>query len=157
MANPRVRQIRLEDFRHVAENMRDCDKFEVWQSHNHTPYEALRYSVDCSHYAMVATDGKDIPYCMFGVAAITPLSICGSPWMLGTTDIVEHRAEFLKWSRVYIKEMKQMHPRLENYVHAENHLSIDWLKWSGFFIDKPAPYGKENDLFRRFWMGVKYV
>lgn len=137
--------------------MRACDKHEVWQSHNHIPYEALRYSVDCSHYAMVATDSKDIPYCMFGVAAATPLSLKGSPWMLGTDAIMEHRAEFLRWSKVYIWEMKKMHHLLENYVHAENLLSIDWLKWCGFFVSKPAPYGVEKDLFRRFWMGVHHV
>jgi hypothetical protein len=155
--NPKVRTVRLEDFAIVADGMRESDREEVWASHNHSPYEALRYSFDGSHYAKVLADCRDIPYCMFGVAAITPFSPVGSPWMLATDTINEHKKEFLRWSLVYADKIRNMHSKLENYVHAKNILSIDWLQWCGFTIEEPAPYGKENDLFRKFWMGVKHV
>jgi hypothetical protein len=60
--------------------------------------------------------------------------------------------EFIRQSRRYVALMQERFPRLENYVHAGNSLSLRWLKWCGFTIDKEAAQlGGENFYkFRRY-------
>lgn len=140
----------------IAENMRDADAAEVWASHRHTPLQALMSGWESSHKAaIVSVNGR--PCVMLGLVVRDVLTGTGVPWLLGTDYALKHAREFLKLSPPVIEEMLHMCPRLFNYVHADNIVSIRWLKWLGFKVDAPLPHGPKGELFHRFHMERDYV
>ena len=81
----------------------------------------------------------------------------GAPWLLGTnlffrTHRQLHR-EFLRQCPDYVNRMLIRFPRLENYVHAKNTLSIRWLKYCGFTLDMDVPELMGGEDFYLFWRG----
>jgi hypothetical protein len=135
----------------IAAGMREADRREVWASHRHTPEQALESGLARSELAWTCfVEGK--PSFMWGVSRVGSLiSITGAPWLLGTSAILKVRTEFLRQCPDYVARMQARFPRLENFVHAENRLSIRWLKWCGFTIDDMAEVinGEDFYLFRR--------
>jgi len=137
----------------MAEDMRESDKIEVFASHGHTPVEALRFSLKESQHATMAV-GDGIPFSMFGVAVSNVVTGLGHPWLLSSNHMFNYKDYFLENAPVVIRDMVSVCPRLVNYVHHANELSIKWLKSLGFTIENPEPYGVKGDLFRKFHMGV---
>lgn len=134
----------------IAANMREADRREVWASHRHTPGQALERSLGRSELAWTCFVHSQ-PAFMWGVSRQGSLiSRTGAPWLLGTSAIFEVRREFLKQSRAYVDLMQERFPRLENFVHAENRLSIRWLKWCGFVLDDIPELINYEDFFL-FW------
>jgi hypothetical protein len=133
----------------VAANMRQADRDEIWASHHALPEDSLRRGVRNSTQAWAAIIGGEV-CCLFGV---TPRSFAtgdGTPWMLGTDGIVRHQYRFLRDSIECADAMNREYPTLVNYVSDANEASKRWLRWLGFTLDDPAPYGIEGQLFRRF-------
>ena len=140
----------------IAEDMRKADRREVWASHRHTPQEALEYALSRSELAWTCTI-EGVPAFMWGVARQGSLmSVVGAPWLLGTNLFFgAHRKlhrEFLRQCPDYVDRMQGCFPRLENFVHAENRLSIRWLKWCGFILDDIPELINDED-FYLFWRG----
>lgn len=135
--------------RHIAANMRAADAVEVRASHGHTPMQALHYGVEQSHYSIVVSV-NDEPCAILGLAIRDILTGTGVPWLLSTDAALKYKREFLKQSPPVIAEMLTICPRLFNYVHAENRVSIRWLKWLGFTIGSPEDHGSNGELFHRF-------
>jgi RimJ/RimL family protein N-acetyltransferase len=143
----------------VAADMRAADRREVWASHRHTSEEALRASLDMSELAWTCLV-EGVPAFMWGAGRKgSLLSFTGAPWLLGTDLFFKasrglHR-EFLRQCPAYVERMQERFPRLENFVHAENSLSIRWLKWCGFTLEETPVkiHGEDFYLFRR----EKYV
>lgn len=133
----------------IAVNMRQADVDEVWASHRHLPYEALMRGWDLSHSSVVVTVDGD-PCVMIGLVIRDILSGSGIPWLLGTEGAVKHKRHFLTQVPAVIDEMLSICPRLFNYVHAENRVSVNWLRRIGFTIDDPEPHGVAHELFHRF-------
>jgi hypothetical protein len=131
--------------------MREADRREVWASHRHTPEEALRESLSLSELAWTCLV-EGVPAFMWGVGRKGSLiSRTGAPWLLGTEAIRRVSREFLRQCPLYVARMQERFPVLENFVHAENRLSIRWLKWCGFTLgEKPLRInGEDFYLFRR--------
>ncbi|MDR2668598.1 MAG: hypothetical protein LBC14_01435 [Desulfovibrio sp.] len=149
MGNHRIEQARPEHIPAVAARMREADRREVWAYRRHTPEEALRFSLSRSLFARTAVvNGR--PALMWGVGVPTLLGSVGSPWLLATDAVYEVVLPFLKYSRVAVRHMQSLFPRLENHVHADNALSIRWLQWCGFTLDDaPVEFNGEN--FYLFW------
>lgn len=141
-----------EGLNHIADNMRDADAAEVWASNRFTPRGALRVSVKASDYnTMVLGDGE--PIAVLGLRVHDILTGTGVPWLLGTeVAATKYRRYFLTQSKDIIGDMLTVCPKLFNYVHDENTVSIEWLKWLGFEMDDPQPYGCEGELFRKFYL-----
>ena len=133
----------------VAQSMRQSDRDEIWASSLTTPYEALDASLSFSPMAWTATlDG--VPFCMFGVAAASPLCKHGIPWMLGSPQIEKNAVGFLRRSKACLTNVTQHYKVLSNYVDARNLTAIRWLKWMGFTLRPPIPHGPFNLLFHPF-------
>lgn len=49
------------------------------------------------------------------------------------------RHDFLRYCPHFVDAMQSAFPRLENFVHVENRLSIRWLKHLGFTVDEEMP------------------
>jgi hypothetical protein len=74
----------------------------------------------------------------------------GAPWLLGTESIRKVRGEFLRQSHAYVNRMHERFPRLENFVHSANRLSIRWLKWCGFTVETQTLTLNGEEFFK-FW------
>ena len=144
-----IEKAKPEHLPHIAKNMREADRREVWASSRHTPHEALATSLERAVFAWTCFI-DDEPSIMFGVSRKTLISYVGVPWLLGTDDIHKVRVDFVKQSHRYVDRMQEAFPVMENFIHGENKLSIRWLKWCGFSIeDNPVLIGGAN--FYRFW------
>jgi hypothetical protein len=134
----------------IAEDMREADRREVWASHRHTPERALRYSLESAELAWTCFV-EGVPAFMWGVSRLGSLiSFTGSPWLLGTPAIAKVAREFLRQCPDYVERMQELFPRLENYIHVENRLSIRWLKWCGFTLET-EPKRFNGEVFYMFW------
>jgi hypothetical protein len=133
----------------IAGDIRQADADEVWASNHHTPMEALVNGLKMSHSAAVVTV-NDEPCVMMGLVMRDLLSGVGVPWMLGTEGALKYKREFLIQVPAVINEMLTVCPRLFNYVHAKNSVSIQWLKRIGFTLGDPVPHGCEGELFHKF-------
>lgn len=151
-----VRVARLEDALVVAANMREADRREVEASSNSTPESAVLESLRVSTHAWIGYY-DDRPACVFGVAPLNMVAGIGSPWLLGTDELVERRAAFLRRCRPFVARMLAVYPRLENKVDDRNEASKAWLSWLGFTLDEPAPHGPFGVTFRPFSLEVPHV
>lgn len=124
-----VRKSRFKDCYILAKTMREADKREVYLLAGMSPKQALIESFNSSpleRYTVVL-NGEVI--CMFGVG-VSNNARWATPWLLGSEKIKTIPVTFIRESKRYLK--KWQHPLLLNYVHAENTLSIAWLKALGF-------------------------
>lgn len=133
----------------IAANMREADAVEVWASGHYTPIDAVRKSLEYSKFATVVWI-DDVPCAIFGLSIYDVLSGTGVPWLLSAEQILNHKREILKHSPDVIEMMLEICPKLMNHVHAENKVSIRWLRWLGFDIDEAKPEGRDGALFHRF-------
>jgi len=136
---------------YIAAHMRKSDVMEVGASHAHSPREAARASVMVSRFAFAGmADG--VPVYLFGLRDGTAFNRTGYVWGLGTDELLKYSKDFWPASRNFIAFCRGQSDRLENYVHAENLISIRWLEKLGFKFEEPAPWGVRGELFMRFWM-----
>lgn len=149
-----VREATWEDVISLAPRMRKADQREVWASGKLTPHQALTQSLEASRDALTASvDG--VPVIMFGVAVPHLLSERAVPWMLASDEVKNHAMHFLPASRRFIDEMMQRYDLLVNFVDERNTLSQKWLKWLGFTLEEPEPFGPFQVPFRKFWIANK--
>lgn len=146
-----IRPVQPGDIELVAHRLRDADRDEVWASNHLKPLEALRSSVSRSLESWTWTvDG--VPEAVGGVGALDMLAGIGVPWMLGTDAVQRNARAFLRMSRPTLDMMHGYFPHLRNMVDARNTISIRWLKWLGFTLDKEAtPHGPDGLPFYIFW------
>ncbi len=137
---------------YVADNMRTADVVEITAASGTPPLLTLNNGVDASMLSAVAY-ANDEPIAVLGLVSRGLLSDTGVPWLLGTHSAMKHKRAFLQESPPVIAEMLRHTSKLENWVHAKNKTSIRWLKWLGFTIDEPVPFGVSGELFHRFHMG----
>jgi len=135
----------------IKDRLREADVREVWDSHHICGAKALRESWQKSFLSWTGLVKGEPVFC-FGVGAKSQLHLKGAPWMLGTDGVEKIKMGILRESKEYIGQMAYHFDMLENWTHATNKVSINWLKWCGFELDDPAPYGPEGAMFRRFWM-----
>lgn len=139
----------------MAGRFRQADVDELQLSHRVSPEEALREGLLRSQVALTGFyDGR--PVAIAGLYRPWVLSDAGSPWMIGTIDLEKPAVsrQFLATSRGVLSSFRQMSPKLENWVSVSNRRAIHWLRWLGFTIHPPAPYGVCGAPFHRFTMGV---
>lgn len=120
--------------------MRDADRAEVYAATGRDPQTALVESV---LHSTVAWAGliEEVPVAIFGVGPLNILSGLGSPWLLGSDELEKHSFELLRKSRPYVTEMHRSYPVLFNLVDQRNVVSQRWLRWLGFTLHAPIPYG----------------
>jgi hypothetical protein len=138
----------------IAENLREQDRREVQASSGPNIREALVDSVVGSKESFVWTlDGK--PICIAGVANAGlpgPNSGAGIPWMLGTPEMMGYSKMLVKDARIYIEKKLEEFTCLFNFVHAENSVSIGWLKRLGFKLgERIEEYGAGKQPFILFY------
>lgn len=73
------------------------------------------------------------------------------PWSVFTTAIDKHPIRFLKECKTWISryDMPMM-----NVVDERNKKTQKWLKWLGFTLSEPEPFGINGEPFRYYWRGM---
>ncbi len=140
--------------RHLADmitaGLREEDRREVELATGEEPNFALIDSYRASIRAWsILLDGRAIA--MFGGVSRSLLSHTGIAWMLGCDDIVKVRVGVAKGTYLAINEGLGIFRRLENYVLDTNEISKKWLRWNGFTIEEPRPYGVSQAMFCHFY------
>lgn len=133
----------------LAARMRAADREEVRASGDHTPLEALQMSLERTAYPVAGLFNGRVE-CIFGVSNLWVLGSIGVPWLLGSETLPLYARPFLRESRRYVDAMRDRFRLLTNHVDARNEMSIRWLKWLGFAIMSPEPFGPFGLPFHRF-------
>jgi len=135
----------------MAPHVRQADVDEVYAATGMEIGPALEQSWRLSTHAWAGLIDGEVA-CIFGVTPYNLLGGRGIPWMLGTDLVERHALAFLRRSRWCVSTMLRLYNHLENYVDVRNEKSVAWLRWLGFQMDEPAPYGKFRMPFMRFEM-----
>ena len=146
-----IREIEDGDIAVLVRNMRKHDVQEVNAATRMGVRNAVETSVNLSTYAKTGLVNDEL-VCMWGVCPISLISSSGSPWMLGTDLIEKKQRIFLRRSKPWLDDIRKDYKHLENHVDERNTLSVKWLKWLGFEMDKAAPYGVNGEPFHKFTM-----
>ena len=144
------RPSKIEDCDEVAPLMRSQDVIEIMYSNGLKPLEALQKGFEASQVcnSIIHEDGSVVG--MFGVC---DSGVIASPWMLGTDRAVDKttRKSFIPQAKDWVNQMSSIYPLLTNFVHAENKISMVWLKSLGFeFIKLDKEYGVGKQPFYQF-------
>lgn len=140
----------------VGAAARPADRAELWASHRVSPRRAIEVGIMVSPDARTALfDG--VPACVFGVNPGSMLGGAAAPWMVGTALLERYPLAFLRRSRPVVAAWAARYTAMRNYVDARNTLAVAWLRWLGFVIGDPAPYGVDQLPFHPFSMEVSRV
>ncbi|QBE66837.1 hypothetical protein [Pseudoduganella lutea] len=153
-SKPYVRLATRKDTFELAPRLRQEDVEEVFHSSGMPPELALRFSLAVSNIAYaVVWRGQVIA--LFGIAGQLTWGeegATGFPWMLASEELPLIRKSFLRECRGYVEGWLEAHDELEGYAWAENQVHIQWLRWLGFTIDPPVPFGINDQPFQRFYL-----
>lgn len=116
----------------------------------HTPAQAVNYSYLVSREPMTML-ADDRVLAIYGIMTPTILSTVASPWILAT-DVREHGMWFLRQSRRIVGEWRRQYKSLANYVDARHTVSVRWVRWMGYTLEEPQPFGPHGVPFMRFSM-----
>lgn len=152
MDHVEIRKANKHDALYIGERVREDDFNElVVQTHEH-PYYTMVKGIDANPDKAMTGLLDGVPVCMWGVTPAGMILRVGIPWMVGTYHLDDAAFTFLKRNRGTIIDMLNDFDILVNYVDARNVRAIGWLKFCGFTIDDPEPYGNTGLLFHKFWM-----
>lgn len=133
--------------------LRECDEREVEASV--VGMKGLRglqesYNISTQSWAILA-DGA--PVAIFGVSPYPHVRGQGCPWMLANDKIESIWMFVLRKTKEYVfGPMLKEYESLFNFVDIRNKASIRWLKWVGFHISNPIPFGVNGEMFCPFWL-----
>lgn len=141
-----------QDITELVATMRDADVIELGALGHTNLGEVVRESIQASGSMAFSVRVDGVLVCIFGVAALDLLQLCGGPWLLGSTALDKCAKQLLRESRRVMALLREDYPILINYVHVDNHRSLRWLRWLGFEIFPAQAYGPNRAMFRRFEM-----
>lgn len=149
MAEIVIRPTLPGDARVLAANLRASDRAELRALDYDQLLPPIAGSVAVSRLCWSAFADGELG-CIIGVSHSG--KGVGAPWMLGTPVLDQHSRVLVRQTPRYIAAMLREFPTLVNFVHAENHTSVRWLRRLGFALSAPAPYGPLGALFHKFEM-----
>lgn len=137
----------------IAANMRALDRREIFQLAALTSWNAIEMSTataDRVHTAMI--DGE--PGAIWGINRKSIFSDIGVPWLLATDAIEKPVRRVLAESVRYFKAFEELYEYQENWVLTEHEKAVKWLRWLGFEMEEPAPFGPFGVSCIRFGKGL---
>jgi hypothetical protein len=138
------------DIEELAENLRDEDLEEA-RAYGLPPIVGLTMSFRTSYEVWTGrVDGELVT--VFGIAKKTALSDEGVPWLMGTPLVEKYGFAFARRNKAMVKSWRERHPVMRNFIDTRNKTSIRWLKWLGFELLDPVPFGPKQIPFHPFEM-----
>lgn len=135
----------------LAPRLRAADIIEIDQASGRTPENALRRSVEVTDVPVAVTLDGQVEL-IFGVHTTSLMSRAGAPWLLGSDEVDNHPRRFLRASKEFVDVWRKDYTLLHNYVYHGHERSILWLKWLGFTLHDPEPFGPWGSMFHKFTM-----
>lgn len=147
-----VRKAVGEDAEMIAPLLRDEDAREVMRLGCGPASGCIRRAIAGSRMAGVFYR-DEAPLCVFGVADASVVDQkTGIPWLIGTHALSRSPRPFLRETRQWVSAWMEHYSALTNYVDADYEKAIRWLRWLGFTIGDPEPYGAPGAMFCRIEM-----
>ena len=140
----------IEHVQAMHGRVRRADIEELWDGHGITPEKALNIGLQISYLSRAALHQGRV-LCVFGIAPGQDGSV---PWMVASDEVEGCKREFLQASRETIQRLCPLFSPLYNWVDARNRRAIAWLKWCGFKVEPPEPFGEHVLPFCKFTMEV---
>jgi hypothetical protein len=151
VSRPVVRSAKAEDVDVLMADIRQADWDEIYATTGNDPRWSIEDGVATSVPVLTATvDGELL--CIFGISPVSILTRHGVPWLVGTNLMNSHQFVFLRENRRYMRHLLELYGSLVNYVDDRHEASKRWLRWLGFELGQPEPYGHFGLPFRRFYM-----
>jgi hypothetical protein len=153
-AEVKFAEILPEHIEFTALNMRKEDAIECFLLSEQSPREALVQSIELSEFSStMLIEGQ--PASLFGVACLRRSILgdepsIGVPWSLSTPVVDRFPREFYVASKVGVELLRDRFDILVNYVDANYHKSVRWLKRIGFEVGDPVLLGKARSPFQPF-------
>jgi hypothetical protein len=147
----RARPAMIDDAAMLVPLLRHADQLEMERGMGNA-YDALHHSIERSKLCWVFLD-DDEPLCVAGL--VQPMLLApqiANPWLIGTEALRRHPKTFLRETKRWVEEWRRHYSLLFNYVDAEYAGAIRWLRWLGFDIFTPEPFGPHRAPFCRFEM-----
>lgn len=134
----------------LAETIRETDRREIQATSGSAPLDAITRCVDQSERVWCGEIGGKVAF----IGGVSPANLGGRrvPWMIGSYVLDVNPAVFLRYCREKMPLVKDAYPWLENYVDERATTTVRWLKWLGFTVEDPVPYGILSRPFHRFWL-----
>lgn len=146
-----------EDIQFLIDEIREPDKIELEAAAGSPYYQVIRdgYKQN-AHHSWTGHANNNV-VAVFGIKRLTALSDVGVPWLISTNLVPKYRGVFMRYSKQIFDLVKRDYNYLCNYVDKRNIVAIRWLKWLGFTIQEPEPYGVNGELFCRFELTVSKI
>ncbi|MGC9196339.1 MAG: hypothetical protein ACP5IL_12930 [Syntrophobacteraceae bacterium] len=127
---------------YLASQMSEEDRAEC-AAMGFGPYKALKTGLDLSVSSWCALKMPEHrPLCAFGVLPLEGfLGETGAPWFLSTPELRRYAVRFLKDCDEYMGKMLEIFPVLVEMVDARHTRGIKWVRWLGFELTGPIPWG----------------
>lgn len=136
MTKVTIREAQPGDDAAIWADLRQSDIDELMATFGRASMNELTRGLNSSDVCWYAEiDGN--PAALFGAVTDSALLLSGTPWLLGTTQLDDHRVVFARRSRRYIRYIASRYAWLANYVDVRNEPTIKWLKWLGFTLHDP--------------------
>jgi len=136
----------------MAGRLRAADSAEIAAAAFMDERTALVRSVEQSMDAWTALEGGK-PIAMWGVGSPGLFDQTGRIWLLTCPDVERHRKQILRQSRAFVARARGMFLVLENVVDARYAGAVRLLRWLGFTVFPPQPYGPNDAMFCYFRLG----
>lgn len=135
---PYVRGGSLADCLEVARNISFPDRAEIMAAVGTGPEAALHYCFLMSFRCWsVVYEGR----CAFVFGLAREDWKWVTPWAFSTPEVSRFPVAFLKGSRSVTARLFARYPYMRSRVDARHGKSIAWLRFMGFTLGKPQPYG----------------
>lgn len=143
-----LRRARPEDIPTLVPKLRAADRLELELS--------AGPDIEATLLKAITTPGEnlagEIDGELVGVGGCAFHGDVGVPWMVGTDRLVKSPLALHQLGVTSIERYAPQCAVLTNYVHAENHLHIRWLKRLGFSFGETVPeYGAGKAPFIQFY------
>ena len=143
-----LRKANIADLNHVCKHMRDMDRLEAVYQTGNEPEDALRLSYLSRQQVLAIAGDNDQPMGLCGVISD------GCIWMICTDELFtnkKYKIQLIRKGREWVDNLLKSYKVLYNFVYAENHSAIKWLKALGFtFIKYHEEYGMQGKPFYEF-------
>ena len=145
------RDATLEDALSLAPRLRAADLREITLATELTIEHVLVQSLGLSDGTAFAAIESDTGL-VIAMGGVVDQGAVGVPWLLGSEEVRKYPAVLICAARDITLEWSKKFPTLVNMVHAENLLSIRWLKHIGYTLGKLFPeYGAGKAPFYQFY------
>jgi hypothetical protein len=137
----------------LGPRLRQADQDEVMAACGMTGEDALILAVAHAKKAHAwILDGELVA--VSGISGSLIDENVGVIWMLASDGVDRVPKLLLKGQRQYVRDLLQGHDMLLNFVDNRNIKAQRWLRWLGFQIGDPRPFGAAGLLFRPFLMSA---